>query len=113
LLWLGLAITAVGSALGQTDNRTAANVALGAGALVIAGVLAAISRRSIAARVAASAAGTLLLLVLMLSVALSAVLSRTSEREAVKRLDDTAATESSLVRDNVVRNTLQNARYAA
>ena len=113
LLWLGLGITGIGIVLGQTDNRTAANVALGAGALAIAGVLAAISRRSIAARVAASAAGTLLMLVLVLSVALSAVLSRTSEREAVKRLDDTAATEATLVRDNVVRNTLQTARYAA
>src|SRR3954451_8990929 len=91
LLWAGVIVTAVAAALGVTGPQSAANATLIVGSVAVGASRVAASRRSIAARVAASAGATLLLLVLVLSVGLSAVLSRSTEREAVRRLRNTVA----------------------
>jgi PAS domain S-box-containing protein len=113
LLWAGLAITAAAAVLIVTGPRAAADATLIAGSLVVGASLVVVSRRSIAARVAASAALTLLLMVLVLSVGLSAVLSQSTEREAVRRLSDTVSGQAERASDDGSRTILQNARYTA
>ena len=112
-LWVGLAITVAAVVIGASGPRDTANALLIAGAVGMGASLVIASRRSLAARVAASAGATLLLLVLVLSVGLSAVLSRSTEREAVKRLGDTVSTQAETASDSSSNIALQNARYAA
>lgn len=64
-----------------------------AGALVIGAALLALTRRSIALRVAASGALALLLVVLVLSLALSAVISSTVQKDGLNRLSSRMSIE--------------------
>jgi len=94
VLWVGLMFLAGALAIEAQHPSLAADGLLSVGAVGVGAAVLAISRRSIAARVAATAAGALLLLVLVLSLALSSVLSSTVQREAF-RLPATRATSSS------------------
>ena len=82
-----------------------------AGALALGAALLAISRRSIAARVAASSAATLLLVVLVLSVGLSAVLSNNVEDQAVSSLDARAEREANAI-ETTTRDLVRSAGVA-
>jgi PAS domain S-box-containing protein len=97
MLWVGLGAAASSLAIASTTADSGANLALGLGAVGIGASVLSVSRRSIAARVAASAALVLLLVILVLSLALSTVISSTVRDEALRRLGERAAVESSLI----------------
>nr|MBA3655089.1 PAS domain S-box protein [Actinomycetota bacterium] len=82
------------------------------GAVGIGASVLAISRRSIAARVAASAAVVLLLVVLVLSLALSAVISSTVRDQALRRLGERGGVESALI-ENRSGDATRGARLSA
>jgi PAS domain S-box-containing protein len=94
----GLAGTLLVAILGDGNGAGLVGAALQAvGALAFGVALLAVSRKSIAARVAASSAATLLLVVLVLSVGLSAVLSNNVEDQAVASLDSRAEREANAI----------------
>ena len=113
LMWLGLVVMVGAVAFQITGGGRASDVLLAGGSIVIGAALVIASRRSVSARVAASAAGTLLLVVLVLSVALSAVLSSSTEREELSRLQARANTETSLATSGFIKNEVQTTRIVA
>jgi PAS domain S-box-containing protein len=115
LVVAGLLATAVAAALAGSNSihTTVIDVCLAVGGVAIGGALLVASRRKIAARVAASAAGTLLIVVLVLSVALSAVVSNSSEDEALRRLDSRTRTIVANAENTALDDSLRNSRFAA
>jgi PAS domain S-box-containing protein len=115
LLVAGLAATALATVLGAEGSihTTIADAFLAVGGAAIGGALWVASRRQIAARVAASAAGTLLIVVLVLSVALSAVVSNSSEDEALRRLDSRTRTIVANAETTSLNDSLRTSRFSA
>jgi PAS domain S-box-containing protein len=115
LLVAGLLATSVATALAGSNSAhtTVVDICLAVGGAAIGGALLVASRRQIAARVAASAAGTLLIVVLVLSVALSAVVSNSSEDEALRRLDSRTRTIVANAENTALDDSLRNSRFAA
>lgn len=111
LLMVGLVLWMIAVVVEVVGAGRGSDGVLAVGSIVVAAALLVASRRSIAARVAASAAGTLLLVVLVLSVALSAVLSSSTEREELSRLQQRASTEAGLAANAYV-NEVPTARFA-
>jgi PAS domain S-box-containing protein len=112
LFWLGLGLSGTSLAVAGTNADSLADLTLGLGAVGIGAAVFAVSRRSIAARVAASAALVLLLVILVLSLALSAVISSTVRDEALRRLSERATVESALI-ENKGADAIRGARLAA
>jgi PAS domain S-box-containing protein len=96
-LWLGVSLVTVSLLVDLFQDGGLVDGTLLVGALGIGVSTLVASRRAIAARVAASAAVALLMMVLVLSLSLSAVLIKTVEDEALRRLDDRAVTEVSQI----------------
>jgi PAS domain S-box-containing protein len=99
LLWAGVVILAVATAVGLTTADTAASALLAAGGIALGATVVLAARRSIASRVAASASITVLLVVLVLAVGISAVLTSTVVDEARQRLSTRAGSEAKFVAD--------------
>ncbi|MDQ1372779.1 MAG: two-component system, OmpR family, sensor histidine kinase VicK [Actinomycetota bacterium] len=96
-LWLGISLVTLSLVVDLFQDGSLVDVTLLIGAIGIGVSALVASRRSIAARVAASAAVALLMMVLVLSLSLSAVLIKTVEDEALRRLDERALTEVSQI----------------
>ncbi|MHB1486635.1 MAG: sensor histidine kinase [Acidimicrobiales bacterium] len=97
-LWTGLGLVAasVGLSAGGATNSVVQAPLIG-GAVAIGVSLILVSQRAIAARVAASTTVALLLLTLVLSVALSQVAVSNVRNDALRRLDNRAASEVTVV----------------
>ena len=108
LLLLGALSTGVAVPLAGLEMEYGTDAAVALGGLCIGAAVLDLARRSVASRIAVSGGLSLLVIVLVLSVTLSAVVENNLQREAVKRLDDRAATES-----NTVTGTLANLTRAA
>jgi PAS domain S-box-containing protein len=112
LLWSSLAVITASVGAQIAGAGRGADGLLAIGSVLMGATLFTASRRSIAARVAASAAVTLLLLVLVLSVALSAVISSSTQGEALNRLTGRARTEAQQASQSFTAE-VQTARYVA
>jgi PAS domain S-box-containing protein len=114
LLWLlaGLVLLATTEVAALTSADTLSDWCIAAAAFCFAVVLFTSSRRSIPAQVATSTAATLLLVVLAVSLALSAVISRTVQQEAVKRVDARGRTEVEAV-DRAREDAVKSAKLTA
>jgi PAS domain S-box-containing protein len=112
VLWLGLGLVGLSLAVATTTQDGLADLTLGLGAVGIGASVVAVSRRSIAARVAASSALVILLVVLVLSLALSTVISNTVRDEALRRLGERGAVESALI-ENRSGDAIRGARLTA
>ena len=112
-LLLSLALLATADLLTAGDLQVAGSCTQAAGALGLAAVLVATSRRSVATRVAIAAAATLLVVVLALSVALFAVIGSTVERQAVERLGARARAEADQVANDRLAEAVRTAQVVA
>jgi PAS domain S-box-containing protein len=113
LLWLALVLMAAAEYLTLMDEPTASDWVRGAGALFMGVVLLMSARRSISARITVSVGAILLVVVLAVSVALSAVINRTVEEEAFKRIDARATAEVQQVTVSTLHDALISAKLAA
>jgi two-component system phosphate regulon sensor histidine kinase PhoR len=112
-LLLSLALLATADLLTARHHQVGGSWMEAAGALGVAAVLVATSRRSVATRVAIAATGALLVVVLALSVALFAVIGSTVERQAVERLGARARTEADQVADDRLAEAVRTAQVVA
>jgi len=113
VLWVALVLLAVAEGATAMDVESAAGWARAAGALGLGAVLIVSARRSIPARVAVGTAATLLLVVLAVSVALSVVITRSVEREALRRIDVRSLAEAAQITDAARRDAVRSARLVA
>ncbi len=113
LLWLSLVFMAAAEYLTVSNAPTASDWVRGSGAMFMGLVLLMSARRSISARITVSVGAILLFVVLAVSVALSAVIARTVEAEAFKRIDARATAEVRQVTGSTLDDALLSARLAA
>ena len=95
------------------EEATASDWVRGAGALFMGLVLLMSARRSISARITVSVGAILLVVVLAVSVALSAVIARTVEEEAFKRIDARAEAEVQEITVSALDDAVTSAKLAA
>ncbi|MEA2685389.1 MAG: two-component system, OmpR family, sensor histidine kinase VicK [Actinomycetota bacterium] len=113
LLWLSLVLLAAAEYLTLLEEATASDWVRGAGALFMGVVLLMSARRSISARITVSVGAILLVVVLAVSVALSAVVARTVEEEAFKRIDARASAEVQEITGSALDDAVTSAKLAA
>ncbi len=113
MLWAALILTAAAEYLTVVDEATTSDWVRGAGALCMGLVLLISARRSISARITVSVGAILLVVVLAVSVALSAVIARTVEEEAFKRIDARARAEVQEITVLALDDAVTGAKLAA
>ena len=113
LLWMSLVLMATAECLTVIEEATTSDWVRGFGALFLGLVLLMSSRRSISARITVSVGAILLVVVLAVSVALSAVIARTVEEEAFRRIDARAQAEVQEIAVSALDDAVKSARLAA
>jgi len=113
LLWLSLVLMAGAEYLTLMGQATASDWVRGVGALFMGLVLLMTARRSISARITVSVGAILLVVVLAVSVALSAVIARTVEDSAFKRIDARATAEVQEITALALQDAATSAKLAA
>ncbi|HEX7277662.1 MAG TPA: ATP-binding protein [Acidimicrobiales bacterium] len=113
MLWMALVFMAAAECLTLADEATASDWVRGLGAVCMGLVLLMSARRSISARITVSVGAILLVVVLAVSVALSAVIARTVEEEAFKRVDARARAEVQEVTVLALDDAVTGAKLAA
>ena len=113
LLWLSLVLLAAAEYLTLVEEASASDWVRGAGAVFVGLVLLMSARRSISARITVSVGAILLVVVLAVSVALSAVIARTVEEEAFRRIDTRAKAEVQEITASALNDAEISAKLAA